>query len=39
MFVSEKCNSDTGFDLTFSITVVKRYPFATLCWVNKDENM
>ena len=27
------------FDLSFGSAAVKIYPFATLCWVNKDENM
>ena len=29
----------TGFDLSFGSTVVKIYPFVTLIWLNKDENM
>ena len=29
----------TGFDLSSGSVVVKIYGFATLCWVNKDENM
>lgn len=29
----------TGFDLSFGSVVVKIYRFATLCWVNNDENM
>ena len=29
----------SGFNLSFGSAVVKIYPFATLCWVNKDENM
>ena len=29
----------TGFDLSFQRVVVKICPFATLCWVNKDENI
>ena len=29
----------TGFDLTFWSAIVKIYPFAILCWVNKNENM
>ena len=28
-----------GFNLSFGSPVVKIYPFATLCWVNKDEKM
>ena len=28
-----------GFDLSFWSAVVKIYPFANLCWVNKDENI
>ena len=32
-------DQDTGFDLLFWNVVVKMYPFRTLCWVNKDENI
>ena len=28
-----------GLDLSFWSTIVKIYPFANLCWVNKDENI
>ena len=30
--------SPTRFDLSFRSAIVKIYPFANLCWVNKDEN-
>ena len=29
----------TGLDLSFSSTVMKSYPFATLSCINKEENM
>ena len=28
-----------GFDLSVLNAVVKSYPFTTLCWVNKNENV
>ena len=37
-FFQNYCKKISGFDLFFENSVVKIYPFATLCWVNKDEN-
>ena len=28
-----------GFDSSFGSAAVKIYPFTTLCWVNRDENI
>ena len=30
---------EPGFNVSFGNAVVEIYPFATLCWVTKDENM
>ena len=38
-FFQNYCKKISGFDLFFENSVVKIYLFATLCWVNKDENM
>ena len=38
-FFQNYCKKISGFNLFFENSLVKIYPFATLCWVNKDENM
>ena len=41
-WLHESCNLMwvcTRFDVSFWSVAVKLYSFATLCWVNKDENI